>query len=41
MTAATYLPRRVYGDYLEEILATTADGRVRREADEAVGLERR
>ena len=39
VTAATYLPRRVYGDYLEEILATTADGRVRHEADEAVGLE--
>jgi hypothetical protein len=39
VTAATYLPRRVYGDYLEELLATTADSRVRREADEAVGLD--
>ena len=38
-TAASYLPRRVYGEYLDELLATAADDRVRCEADEAVGLD--
>ena len=37
--AADYLPRNVYGDYLEDLLATTADDRLRLEADEAVAID--
>src|SRR4051794_22469594 len=35
VSAASYLPRNVYGDYLEDVLATAAGG-LRRESDEAV-----
>ena len=37
--AADYLPRNVYGDYLEDLLATTADDRLTRAADEAVDID--
>ena len=39
VAAGDYIPRNVYGDYVEDVLATADGGRVERIADEAVQLE--